>query len=133
MDAAYSLPPRLGATEHYRRTGLKRLVCCTPRIYDLSDTITKSTFDVYNVPWICSRSGSGLFDSGSFNHEWLNSSLDGESCDVAAGRKDASTSGVCTVHVAWSQRTTTLPIGMAAACMYLYLYGRTTSGQALLK
>lgn len=46
---------------------------------------------------------------------------------------DASASGVCTVHVAWSQRTTTLPIGMAAACMYLYLYGRTTSGQALLK
>ena len=85
MDAAYSLPPRLGAAEHYRRTGLKRLVCCTPRIYDLSDTITKSTFDLYNVLWICSRSGSGHFDSGSFNREWLNSSLDGESCDVAPG------------------------------------------------
>ena len=32
---------------------------------------------------------------------------------------DASASGVCTVHVAWSQRTTTLPIGMAAACMHV--------------
>jgi hypothetical protein len=47
--------------------------------------------------------------------------------------KDASTSGVCTVHVAWSQRAITLAIGIAAACMYLYLYGRTTSGQAFVK
>jgi hypothetical protein len=105
--------------------------CAVPHeIYDLSDTITKNTVDVYNVLWICYTPRSGLFRFRFLQPGKMIFSRDESPCD-ALGRKDARTSGVCTVQVAWLQRTITLAIGMAAACMYLYLYGRTTSGQAL--
>jgi hypothetical protein len=87
MVAARSLPPCLGATEHYRRTGLKRLVCCTPRIYDLSNTITKGTVDMCKMCYGFALDHEPVFDSEFLQSGNVIFSRDEAPCDVAPGRK----------------------------------------------